>query len=118
MENSFFCSHRDEPCLRHEIMTPAISLNNNYIISSVTIGALEDLGYKVDYSKADNYTNAHINRTCMCKGLINADDTVAVVDPTSTLNSSLTPASSTNNHSLSENGHSNLVKKFCTKKPN
>jgi hypothetical protein len=48
-------------------MTPRASFSIQPL-SSVTIGAFEDLGYTVDYSKADNYMKDHITRTCMCTG--------------------------------------------------
>ena len=35
-------------------------------ISRITIGALEDLGYGVDYSKADPFTVADLNPACSC----------------------------------------------------
>lgn len=46
-------SHFDENCLNHEIMTGFLDTHNR--MSKVTIGALEDLGFTVNYDNADEY---------------------------------------------------------------
>ncbi len=48
------CSHWDEEELGSELMTGWAS--GAMELSKVTVGALHDLGYQVDYSKADAYT--------------------------------------------------------------
>ena len=45
--------------MQDELMTPAIS-GNSQPLSSITVGALEDLGYTVDYNMADAYGSADL----------------------------------------------------------
>jgi len=45
--------HWDENCLQTEIMTGWINSENFF--SAITVGALADLGYKVDYNQAEAY---------------------------------------------------------------
>ena len=60
------CGHWDEPCFLNEVMTPFISGASNPF-SRLTIGAMEDVGYVVDYSQADTYTSANMNlANCPC----------------------------------------------------
>jgi hypothetical protein len=47
-------SHWDETEFGVEIMTPSWSPNS--VVSMLTVGLFDDLGYDVDYSKADPYT--------------------------------------------------------------
>lgn len=47
--------HWDEGTFDNELMTPFINDGNNPL-SRITVGALEDLGYNVDYSQADGYS--------------------------------------------------------------
>lgn len=49
--------HWDEEIFGREIMTGYLNSGENYL-SAITIGAMEDLGYVVDYSVADPYTLA------------------------------------------------------------
>lgn len=51
-------------CVQDEVMTGF--LTGNTPISRITIGALEDLGYGVDYSKADPFTAADLDPACSC----------------------------------------------------
>ena len=48
------CSHWDEETFGDELMTGYIALTTS--LSPVTIGALDDLGYEVNYAAADAYT--------------------------------------------------------------
>eukprot|EP00122_Pirum_gemmata_P007223 Pgem_evm1s6624 len=48
------CGHWDEQILGNEVMTPII--DDNQVISNITIASLEDLGYIVDYSQAELIT--------------------------------------------------------------
>ena len=51
--------HWDERVFRSELMTPsAESVGTAMPISRVTIGALQDMGYKVNYAAAERYTAA------------------------------------------------------------
>ena len=47
-------SHWDEDALGDELMTPKTNKRKAFL-STITIGALNDLGYKVDYSQAENF---------------------------------------------------------------
>lgn len=58
------CSHWDETCMREEIMTPTVE--GDLHLSRITIGALEDIGYRVDYSEADVYTAENLSPSCLC----------------------------------------------------
>ncbi len=49
------CSHWDEALFGHELMT-GFSDDGAMPLSRLTIASLADLGYQVDYSKADPYT--------------------------------------------------------------
>ena len=61
------CSHWDESCLKHELMTGVLSSSVRNSLSRITIGALEDLGYQnVDYSKAEFYSALDLG-TCSCR---------------------------------------------------
>lgn len=48
------CGHWDEETFKSELMT-GFSTSNPMPLSRLTIGALEDLGYKVNYAAADPY---------------------------------------------------------------
>lgn len=60
------CGHWDEQCMQNEIMTPTVQRRGP--VSRVTIGALEDLGYAVDYSKADDFGTSDVAASCRCPG--------------------------------------------------
>lgn len=69
----FGCSHWDETCFRNELMTPSIGIVSDdntvdFQFSRVTVAALNDLGYSVDYSAADPYTAADMDSSCTCFG--------------------------------------------------
>lgn len=59
------CKHWSETCLVAELMTTALNEGINPL-SRVSIGALEDLGYDVDYTNAGAYTSEDINPSCLC----------------------------------------------------
>lgn len=42
--------------MKSELMTPALDSYSDIPLSKITLGALEDLGYVVDYTQADSYT--------------------------------------------------------------
>lgn len=65
------CGHWDEICFGNEIMTDTIGTYT--ILSRMTIAALEDLGYQVDYSRAGSFTKYDLAFTCRC-GLRRLDD--------------------------------------------
>ena len=49
-------SHFDEACLNNEIMTGFLNSQGGNPLSLLSIATLEDLGYQVDYSTAEDYT--------------------------------------------------------------
>jgi hypothetical protein len=57
------CSHFDEQCLRTELMTGFVSALD-LPLSVITVGAMEDLGFTVNYTAADNYTNYACTSEC------------------------------------------------------
>lgn len=66
-DESKACVHWDEDCLQNELMSSSLGTLSSRIpnpLSRITIGALEDLGYSVDYSQADPYTIDIDN--CVC----------------------------------------------------
>lgn len=52
--------HWSESCLQNEVMTPTLRFNNKAIVSAVTLGAMEDLGYTINFGEADPYTLADL----------------------------------------------------------
>jgi Leishmanolysin len=61
------CGHWDEYCMRNELMTGFLTTGTKAILSRITIGSLEDLGYTVDYSRAEPYTRANLGSGCTCR---------------------------------------------------
>lgn len=60
------CLDWDESCLESEVMSSVIEENGNIKFSRITLGALEDLGYMVDYFQADDFTAADLGTGCAC----------------------------------------------------
>jgi Leishmanolysin len=60
------CNHWDEECLVDELMTGVLRRGSSPMLSRITIGSLQDLGYKVNYNKADKYTKANLGPGCTC----------------------------------------------------
>jgi len=58
------CLHWDEVCFRGELMTGYES--GGLQMSRITLGTLEDLGYTVDYSKADPFPASEMDPSCVC----------------------------------------------------
>jgi hypothetical protein len=50
-----------------ELMTGMLVAGSKPLLSRITIGSLADLGYQVDYSKADSYTKANLGPGCTCR---------------------------------------------------
>jgi Leishmanolysin len=61
------CGHWDEDCMRNELMTGFLTTGTKAILSRITIGTLEDMGYTVDYSRAEPYTRANLGSGCTCR---------------------------------------------------
>jgi len=49
-------------------MTPRANFNQTDLVSRLTIAALEDVGYKVNYTVASPYGRADVNENCTCDG--------------------------------------------------
>ena len=60
------CGHWDEECMGSELMTGYLDEFRNPL-SRITVATLEDLGYTVDYSTADNFTRSDLNPNCVCR---------------------------------------------------
>jgi hypothetical protein len=43
-----------------------LNRNSTNLLSRITVAALDDLGYEVDYTNVDEYTSDNINATCRC----------------------------------------------------
>jgi Leishmanolysin len=61
-----FCSHWDDRCLDRELMTGFANPGVSNPLSRITIGSLDDMGYAVDYTRADPYGAANVNISCLC----------------------------------------------------
>jgi Leishmanolysin len=61
------CGHWDEYCMRNELMTGYSDSGTKAILSRITIGTLDDLGYIVDYSQAEPYSRANLGSGCTCR---------------------------------------------------
>jgi hypothetical protein len=48
-------SHFDEACFNNELMTGFLNSGSSNPLSKLSIATLDDLGYQVDYSQADEY---------------------------------------------------------------
>jgi Leishmanolysin len=61
------CGHWDEYCMRNELMTGYLDSGTKAILSRITIGTLDDMGYIVDYSQAEAYSRANLGSGCTCR---------------------------------------------------
>ena len=62
------CDDVQEQCFGAELMSPAPMNDESEALSIVTVAMLEDLGYTVDYSRADPaYTKDNLNASCVCE---------------------------------------------------
>jgi Leishmanolysin len=59
------CKHWDDECLGNEIMTGYIGRTS--VLSRITVASLRDLGYRVDYKRAEPFGRRDLNRKCRCK---------------------------------------------------
>lgn len=87
------CSHWDEFCFKNELMTGFLS-GSIGPISTITIGALNDLGYNVDYNQADILLPTDINPSCLCN---NTNRRIMINDDNSTIHISHNGSSKRNN---------------------
>jgi Leishmanolysin len=73
-----FCSHFDEWCLQNEMMTGF--LDDDSVISSISIASLHDIGYTVDYNQADaSFGRSSLGKGCTCSRRRNLANTSAPV---------------------------------------
>lgn len=66
-----YCSHFDQWCLQNELMTGL--LDDDTVISAVSIASLQDIGYSVDHSQAEPFERGDLGIGCACnrRGLEN-----------------------------------------------
>jgi len=62
------CGHWQEACFGSEIMTP--SANSELPVSRLTIAALEDVGYQVNYNEAEPFNASKMSSSCLCSNNI------------------------------------------------
>ena len=77
------CGHWDEPCLNREVMTPFIEpAGNSNPFSRLTIAAMEDVGYVVDYTQADPLPAGDLGSGCVCNNrrLLRAHNNTATME--------------------------------------
>ena len=77
------CGHWDEGCFGRELLTDTIG--TNAALSRMTIAAIGDLGYAVDYTNADFYTSSDISLSCRCFRRLDENDGVEPALQTSSL---------------------------------
>ena len=72
------CIHWLKSCFQSEVMTGTVSSRSK--LSRVTIGALDDMGYQVDYSSADTFTGNDLSSdpSCNCNRRLGHDETTRV----------------------------------------
>lgn len=58
------CLHWDEDCFQSELMTGFNTGSQE--LSRMSIATLEDMGYEVDYSRADSFSAKQLNPNCVC----------------------------------------------------
>ncbi len=58
------CLHWDEDCFLGELMTGVST--DGLELSILTVAALDDLGYTVDYSRADPFDTSKMSPDCVC----------------------------------------------------
>lgn len=56
--------HWNEGCLSDEVMTPTLFTGRPNPLSSITVAAMADMGYDVDYSEADSFTIQDLGNSC------------------------------------------------------
>jgi hypothetical protein len=66
--NGSDCAHWSDSCFGGaELMGSRITAADTDLpISRITVGALEDMGYEVDYSKADPLSASDLSPSCVC----------------------------------------------------
>lgn len=57
------CGHFSQFCMPRELMTTTVA--SNALLSSMTVGSLQDIGYSVSYQAADRFARSDINPTCL-----------------------------------------------------
>lgn len=71
------CEDLSEDCLRDEVMTSVV--DTNAILSKVTVGWLEDIGYSRDflkYNNADAYDANNLGSSCRCSRRLSSSQAV------------------------------------------
>ena len=61
------CSHWDELCFASEVMSGFVT-GSTMSLSRMTVGAMADLGYQVNYAAADDFAPSQVHPSCACGG--------------------------------------------------
>ena len=98
--------HWSEDCLVSEVMTPSADPGEEEILSIITLRSMQDLGYQVDLSQADEYTICNVAETCteFCPERADAACTRRRLDSTNNLR-----ATSTVKAKLSDKGEATIL---------
>jgi Leishmanolysin len=59
------CGHWDEDCMGDELMTGFIGRSPTPL-SRITVATLQDVGYQVNYDKADPFGRSDLDPSCVC----------------------------------------------------
>jgi len=59
------CNHWSQSCFGGGLLMNPI-LDGNEVLTSITLGSLEDLGYTVDYAQAEPITDENFSSECKC----------------------------------------------------
>jgi Leishmanolysin len=59
------CGHWDEDCMGDELMTGFIGRSPTPL-SRITVATLQDMGYQVNYDKADPFGRSDLDPSCVC----------------------------------------------------
>ena len=71
------CGQWDESCFRNELMTTTVAGGASEALSRITAGALEDLGYTVNYQRTDYYDASNLAPGCRCTRRLGEKEEVA-----------------------------------------
>lgn len=60
------CRHWADDCLRNELMSSTLS-SSETALSKLSVGVLQDIGYDVDYSEADEFSESDLGTCPSCR---------------------------------------------------
>jgi len=62
------CDHWSSDCMGNEVMTPSYKTFEPTLLSSISLAALQDIGYTVDFSQAAPFSYNDLGSKCQCNG--------------------------------------------------